>query len=80
MPDEEQRLIKTAVKDIYNAPTPGDLCMDAPIKDDWSSLERLTQDRTKWKKLVHELKNKKSLTITAMSSPRTRRSVRIIQQ
>ena len=37
---KHERLLKTAVKDIYNASQVGDLCMDAPIKGDWAALEK----------------------------------------
>ena len=44
IPDKEQRMLKTAVKDMYNSPTPGDLCMDAPVKGDWKALEKMAAD------------------------------------
>ena len=37
-------MLKTAVKDMYNSPTPGDLCMDAPVKGDWKALEKMAAD------------------------------------
>ena len=52
IPDKEQRMLKTAVKDMYHSPTIGDLCMDAPIKDDWEALQKLAGDKKKWDKLV----------------------------
>ena len=53
-----ERLLKTAVRDIYNAPQEGDLCMDAPIKGDWEALTKLAKDTRRWDKLVAKLKTK----------------------
>ena len=47
-----ERLLKTAVRDIYNAPQPGDLCMDAPVKGDWKELEKMVKDLPRWNKIA----------------------------
>ena len=52
-PDEKWRMLKRAVKDIYNSPTPGHLCMDAPIKGNWSAMEQLQLD---WKTISAGMK------------------------
>ena len=78
IPDEDQRsqrMVKSAVKDIrtsttYNSPTTDDLCMDVSIKDDWSAMEKLTQDKSKWNRLVQNLKTTATaLTATSATAP-----------
>jgi len=42
------RLIKIAVRTQYEMNLPGNICMDAPITQNFESLEKLAQDREVW--------------------------------
>ena len=78
MPDEvdkhdvqKERLIKTAVRDIYHAPQEDDLCMDVPVKNNWDELVRLAQDEKAWDKMAENLKAaSQPTTITPRSTPK----------
>ena len=75
---KRERLVKTAVRDIYHAPQEGDLCMDAPVKGNWDELVKMAQDEKAWDKMADNLKAASQPTTAApRSTPKTRRSKRL---
>ena len=56
--DKEDRLIKKAIKHIYDNQQPGDILMDLPAHRNWKALQAFAGDRDEWRKLVRRLKEK----------------------
>ena len=72
LPEENKSLLKEAVKHIYEHAQEGDLCMDAPIANDWERLKALASDRSSWRKRVNDLKVK----MTKIKQPCRKQSTR----
>ena len=68
-------MIKKIVEDIYHNPTPGDLCMDAPFRNDWEALQDLAKDKIGWRKRVEKIKASTAMPKYKIKTP-TRRSNR----
>ena len=53
---DDRRMLKTAVRYIYNNRQDGDLLMDAPVTDSWEELMALPENRTGWPTQTKKLK------------------------
>ena len=56
-PNGEERMIKKAVKMIYNNRSEGDIITDAPTTTCWQELLDAAQDRNKWRLRVRSIKD-----------------------
>ena len=55
-PDDTERLIKSAVRHMYQNPKKGDLLMDTPNVASWRELCMWADDRDKWRTRVRALR------------------------
>ena len=55
-PDGTERLIKSAVRHMYQNPKKGDMLMDAPNVTSWRELCMWVDDRDKWRARVRALR------------------------
>ena len=51
-----ERKLKQAIFELYSAPTPGDLLMDAPKTRSWRELLSYAEDREYWKARVRSMR------------------------
>ena len=72
LPEHDTSLLKEAVKHIYEHAQEGDLCMDAPITNDWEQLKKLAGDRDSWRRRVKKLKEMKTMPRKPHRKPSTR--------
>ena len=52
----KDRLIRKALRTIYDNRQEGDILMDIPVNMSWEELEEVAADRDKWRLLVRMVK------------------------
>ena len=60
----EERIIKKAVRAMYNNRMEGDILMDVPATDSWEALCKLAEDRKEWKGQVRAIKDTIYIVVT----------------
>ncbi len=51
-----ERKLKQAVFELFKAPSPGDLLMDAPTRQSWYELQAYAADKEYWKARVRKMR------------------------